>query len=71
LISPLRRISEVNTNSFRWCGHPHAQPPTWRNRVSLFVWAIAFYLSGMGGPASRYATISIVVMIIRLRKPHH
>ena len=27
---------------------PHAQPPTWRARVFLFVWFIAFDLSGMG-----------------------
>jgi hypothetical protein len=26
------------------------QPPTWRTRVSLLVWRIAFDLSGMGGP---------------------
>jgi hypothetical protein len=26
------------------------QPPTWRNRVFLLVWLIAFDPSGMGGP---------------------
>jgi len=30
-------------------GQPCAQPPTWRIRVSLFVWVIALDLSGMGG----------------------
>jgi hypothetical protein len=29
-----------------------AQPPTWRTRVSLFVWIIPLDLSGMGGPTS-------------------
>jgi hypothetical protein len=47
------------------------QPPTWRTRVSLFVWVITFNLSGMGGPASSYATAGIALRIIWLRKPHH
>jgi hypothetical protein len=29
-----------------------SQPPTWRTRVSLLVWPIAFDPSGMGGPTS-------------------
>ena len=29
-------------------GQPHAQPPTWKARVFVFVWFIAFDLSGMG-----------------------
>jgi hypothetical protein len=29
-----------------------AQPPTWRTRVSLFVWVITLDLSGMGDPTS-------------------
>jgi hypothetical protein len=28
------------------------QSPTWRTRVSLFVWVITLDLSGMGGPTS-------------------
>jgi hypothetical protein len=32
-----------------WGCQPHAQPPTWRTRVSLFIWVIALDLSGMGG----------------------
>jgi len=31
---------------------PHAQPLTWRIRLSLFVWVITVNLSGMGGPTS-------------------
>ena len=30
---------------------PCTQSPTWRTRVSLFVWVITLDLSGMGGPA--------------------
>jgi hypothetical protein len=47
------------------------QPPTWRTRVSLFVWVITFDLSSMEGPASSYATAGIALRIILLRKPHH
>ena len=35
-----------------WSCQPHAQPPTWRTRVSLFVWVTTLDLSGMGGPTS-------------------
>jgi hypothetical protein len=31
---------------------PHAQPPTWRTRVSPFVWASTFDLSSKGDPTS-------------------
>jgi hypothetical protein len=31
---------------------PAAQPPTWRTRVPLIVWAITFDLSGKGDPTS-------------------
>jgi hypothetical protein len=54
-----------------WGRQPHAQPPTWRARVSLFVWIITFDLSGMGNPTSSYATASIGLRIIWTRKPHH
>jgi hypothetical protein len=50
---------------------PHAQPPTWRARVSLFVWIITFDLSGMGDPTSSYATAGIALRIIWPRKLHH
>jgi hypothetical protein len=36
-----------------------AQPPVWRARESLFVWNIAFDLSGEGDSTSSYATASI------------
>jgi hypothetical protein len=32
--------------------------------ISLFVWVITFDLSGMGGPASSYATAGIALRII-------
>jgi hypothetical protein len=35
-----------------WGCQPHAKPPTWRTRVSLFVWVITLDLSGMVGPTS-------------------
>ena len=50
---------------------PHAQPPTSRTRVSLFVWAITFDLSGLGDPASSCATAGIALRIIWPHKPHH
>jgi hypothetical protein len=48
---------------------PNAQPPTWRTRVSLLVWNLTLDLSGLGGPASSYATAGIVREIIGARKP--
>jgi hypothetical protein len=47
-----------------WGWKPHAQPPTWRARVSLFVWIVTFDLSGMGDRTSSYATACIAVRII-------
>ena len=35
-----------------WGCQPHAKPPTWRTKVSLFVLVITLDLSGMGGPTS-------------------
>jgi hypothetical protein len=43
---------------------PHAEPPTWRARVSLFVWIVTFDLSSMRDPTSSYATAGIAVRII-------
>ena len=37
--------------------------------VSLFVWVLSFDLAGKGGPTSSYATASIALWIIALRKP--
>ena len=73
-VKPIRGIwGFLNANSFPWWGHhPHAQPPTWRRtRVSLFVWVITFDLSGLGDPASSYATASLALRIIWPHKPHH
>jgi hypothetical protein len=39
----------------------HAQPPTWRTRVSLFVWLLPLDLSGMGDSTSSYATAGIAL----------
>jgi hypothetical protein len=47
-----------------WGRQPHSQPPTWRTRVSHFVWIITFDLSGMGDPTSSYATAGIALRII-------
>ena len=60
-----------NINCFAGWDQPHAQPPTWRTGVSVFVWVITLDLSGMGGPTSNYATASIVPWLIRSLKPHH
>ena len=35
-----------------WGCYPHANPPTWRTRVSVFVWVITFDMSGMEGPTT-------------------
>jgi len=43
---------------------PHAQPPTWRTRMLLFVWDIIFDRSVMGGPTTSYATTSIALRVI-------
>jgi hypothetical protein len=37
--------------------------PTWRTRVSLFVWLLPLDLSGMGDPTSSYATAGIVLRV--------
>jgi hypothetical protein len=49
----------------------HAQPPTRRTRVSLFVWLLALDLSGMGDPTSSYATVGIALRVSGALKPHH
>jgi hypothetical protein len=49
---------------------PNAQPRTWRTRVSLLVWNLTLDLSGLGDPASSYATAGIALEIIGTRKPH-
>ena len=54
-----------------WDCQPHAQPPTWRTRVSLFVWVITCDLSGTWCHTSTVTTASIALRIIWPRKPHH
>jgi hypothetical protein len=54
-----------------WGCQPHAQPPTWRSRVSLFVWLLPLDLSDVGDPTSSYATASIALRISGALKPHH
>jgi hypothetical protein len=34
---------------------PHARPPTWRTRVSVFVWVISFDPSVTAGSTFRYS----------------
>ena len=50
---------------------PHAQPPNWRARVSLFVVVITFDLSGIGGPTSSYSAATIALRVICPRKVQH
>jgi hypothetical protein len=60
-------------NKFVFTGlgcQPNAQPPTWRTRMSLLVWNLTLDLSGLGDPASSYATTGIALEIIVARKPH-
>jgi hypothetical protein len=61
----LRGFSEVFTTSAFLPGEmsltPNPQPSIWRTRVSLYVWVIAFDLSGMGSPTSNCATAGIAL----------
>jgi hypothetical protein len=60
-------------NKFVFTGlgcQPNAEPPTWRTRVSLLVWNLTLDLSGLGDPASSYATAGIALEITGARKPH-
>jgi hypothetical protein len=45
--------------------------PTWRTRVSLFVWLLPLDLSGMDAPTSSYATAGIALRVSGALKPHH
>jgi hypothetical protein len=47
-----------------WGCQTHAQPPTWKTRISLFVWVITFDLSDRGDPTSSYATTTMALRII-------
>jgi hypothetical protein len=48
-----------------------SHPSTWRSGAYLTAWVITFDLSGMGGPASSYATAGLVFRILWPRKAHH
>jgi hypothetical protein len=54
-----------------WGYKPHAQPPSWRTRVSLFVWLLPLDPSGMGESTSSYATAGIALRVSGAHKPHH
>jgi hypothetical protein len=54
-----------------WGCKPHAQPPIWRTRLSLFVWLVPPFLSGMGDPTSCYATAGIALRVSGALKSHH
>jgi hypothetical protein len=54
-----------------WGCKPHIQPPTWRTRVSLFIWLLPLDLPGLGGPTSSYATAGIALRVLGALKPHH
>jgi hypothetical protein len=50
---------------------PTPHPPTWRTRISLFLWPLTLILSGKGDPTSSYATAGIALGILEIRKPNH
>jgi hypothetical protein len=52
-------------------GYPHAQPQTWRTRVSLCFWLLPLDLFGIGGLISSYATAGIALDVSGTLKPHH
>jgi hypothetical protein len=62
---------QFNFYGVRLLASPHAQPPTWRTRVSIFVWLLPLDLSGMGDLPSSYATAGIPLRVSGALKPHH
>jgi hypothetical protein len=70
---PVSNFRNFSTNiSFTgWDYQPHAQPPTWKTRVSLFVWVITFDMSGTWCHKSSITTARIALRIMWPRKPHH
>jgi hypothetical protein len=58
---------ETNPSFTEW-GQPHAQPPTWRTRVSIF--CLGHHGVQHGSPCS-YATAGIDLRILSPRKPRH
>ena len=72
---PVYNFRNFSTNiSFTgWGYQPHAQPPTWRTRVSLFVWVITFDMSGTWCHKTTFmaSCARIALRIMWPRKPHH
>jgi hypothetical protein len=66
---PILEASQQNI--FHGVGfNPHAQPRTWRARVSLFVWVITLDLFGLEGLTISYVNASVAVGIIGPRQPY-
>jgi hypothetical protein len=61
----------LNNLVFTVWGQPHAQPQTWRTRVSLSVWLLPLDLSGVGDPTSSYTTAGIALRVSGALKLHH
>jgi hypothetical protein len=52
--------------------NPTPKPPTWMTSVYLLVWSFLFGPSGLGDPASNYATADMARWVIKTRKhPNH
>jgi hypothetical protein len=49
---------------------PHVQSPTWKTRVSLFIWLLPLNLSGLGGLTSNYATADTALRVSGALKLH-
>jgi hypothetical protein len=73
VIFAVSRIKGFSTNICftGWDCQSHAQPPTWRTRVSLFVWVINFEQSGTWCNNKSVTTASTTLRIIWPHKPHH
>jgi hypothetical protein len=68
-LSFLRNSEQFNFYGVRLsASHP---TPTWRTRVSLFVWLLPIDLSGLGGATSSYATAGIALRVSGTLNPHH
>lgn len=49
----------------------HAEPATWRTRLSILVWTLFFDSSDMDGPTGSYTTVCIALRVTVSDKPHH
>jgi hypothetical protein len=63
LCEPWPSSGFLNNLIFTVWGQPHAQPLTWRTRVSLFIWLLPLGLPGLGGPTSSYSTTAIALRV--------